>query len=861
MKNSIKNNTVYSIKKLLSVLLIIVGFIFIFENKDIYYSTHSSYVKLPKELKNEEPTGPGTYNDDEILDIPSDKIFEQEARGWNGSLEYITLRFNNQTRVNAKGTVTINIKTMNGEILQSSTLPLTSINTMQPTDFYFDNPHKLDESTYYILQIVAKDIYNPAGFGLYTHHDRDEIYRLKGESKSLPLFGQMTEDGKKIPQCLRCTLNYRFYNKAAVMAMIFLLCLALLFCCTPFTLVSNWINQKLKNQLTWKVDFDKLFNRLFFIATPVLCIFLGDRINGFSLSEMIDRVFSWIFLFNLLIYITIWLIVYALVNRIQYTSIIVLTLVFVADLANYYVWQFRGCPIVSTDIQSAQTAMNVAANFTYSLDLTGVWFVIYFIVFVAMILSLNGHKGLTFKKRAFSIGAAVFGIVLFNHVFFQAQYFRKVNISHSVWEPARRYAKNGNAFSFVMSWSYSKVTKPSGYSVEKVKTITNNFESDAIEQDNNKDSKSPNIIAIMNEALADLSYNSPLELSEDYLPFIHSMKENTIQGKLYVSIQGSNTANSEYEFLTGNSMSFLPARCIPYNLYVKDTSPSMAQNMKALGYNGVNAYHPFIATGWNRSVVYPYFGFNNFYALDYYQKTGHTKHMRNLISDESDFDMIIDDYEKSKEESNNPFFLFNVTIQNHGGYGGGSGIVEEKIKVLDDVPFVNSVNQYINLAKESDNAFKKLINYFESVDEPTIIVMFGDHQPPLNIAFYEQQFDKPITELSVEEKSTWYSTPYIIWANYDIEEENLDMSANYLSSYVMNLAGLKLTGYNKFLLDLQKEVPVIGYVGYKCKNGKMYMNGDESEYSDKILEYQMIQYNQLFDTKNRLDDFFFLKEQ
>lgn len=100
----------------------------------------------------------------------------------------------------------------------------------------------------------------------------------------------------------------------------------------------------------------------------------------------------------------------------------------------------------------------------------------------------------------------------------------------------------------------------------------------------------------------------------------------------------------------------------------------------------------------------------------------------------------------------------------------------------------------------------------------------------------------------------------MIWANYDIEAAELDMSANYLSSYVMNLAGNKLTGYNKYLLDLQKELPVISAVCYKDKDGNVYANDAKSEYSDLLHSYQILQYNQLFDEKNRADDFFFLKE-
>ena len=153
------------------------------------------------------------------------------------------------------------------------------------------------------------------------------------------------------------------------------------------------------------------------------------------------------------------------------------------------------------------------------------------------------------------------------------------------------------------------------------------------------------------------------------------------------------------------------------------------------------------------------------------------------------------------------------------------------------------------------------MEYFEKVDEPTIIVMFGDHQPPISNTFYSAMFGKSVDNLPTKDQANWYATPYVIWANYDIEAKNLDMSANYLSSYVMNLAGLELTGYNKYLLNLQKTLPVISAVCYMDADGNVYANDEESKYSDLIREYQMIQYNELFDEDNRLNDFFFLRSE
>ena len=173
----------------------------------------------------------------------------------------------------------------------------------------------------------------------------------------------------------------------------------------------------------------------------------------------------------------------------------------------------------------------------------------------------------------------------------------------------------------------------------------------------------------------------------------------------------------------------------------------------------------------------------------------------------------------------------------------------------------DEVDQYLTLAKKSDDAFKKLIEYFEKVDEPTVIVMFGDHQPPLSEDFYSNLFGTKVSKFTPKQTSDWYSTPYVIWANYDIEaKENYNMSANYLSSNLLKLIGADLTGYNKYLLDLQKKVPVLTGMYYAGDDGVFHNPDDKSKYTKYIEEYSKVQYNGLLDKKHRIDKFFFLNK-
>lgn len=833
IKSYFEKNRLLVIKKSISAFLILFGMLFVLFNKDIYYSNHTSSVRL----KSENP------EDETLILFSGSRVYEQEFSGWNGELRKVTIRFFNQGKEEASGVAAVEILDPDGTVLQSAEKPLTEVINSVRTSFAFKDAGRFSAEKDYILRVSVHDADNPQGFGIYTH-------ARKGE-----LFGTLSEDGHAIEGRLRATFIYHFYNTSALSSMLILLLLALIFVFFPFRRIDSVIQKYTKKC----VDTEILVSRLFFLATPFLCIFLGDRFNGYHLSEMIRRLFTWQSVFNLFIYTTFCLIAYTIINRTQYAGMIVLAVVFMADIANYYVWIFRGCPILAADLQSAATAVNVANNFSYTLDLTGIWGVVYIVSFMAMLFSLKGYNGLSKKPRIAAASAAVVFAFGFYGLFFKSDFPAK-HVEQHMWNPQGTYAKNGNALSFILSYSSTRVEKPDGYSLEAVKDIIKDFPSDDSSGSASPDKPSPNIIAIMNEAFADLNYNNTLSLSEDYLPFLHGLKENTVKGQLFVSIEGSNTANSEFEFLTGNTMNFLPYRCIPYNEYLDKTTPSMAHTLKAQGYAGVNAYHPFEGSGWSRATAYPALGFNNFYDREYYRANNNSQLVRNYISDEADFRQIIEDYEASKAQSDAPFYLFNVTMQNHGAYTGKRGLVDTKITIQDEALYHFEAEQYVNLAKMSDDAFQMLTEYFKTVEDPTIIVMFGDHQPPISNSFYSTQFGKDVEDLSVEKKADWYSTPYVIWANYDIEEKELDMSANYLSSYVMKIAGNKLTGYNKFLLSLQEKLPVISAVCYKDKDGNVYANNEKSEYSELLRSYQILQYNQLFDEKNRVNSFFFLEE-
>ena len=360
----------------------------------------------------------------------------------------------------------------------------------------------------------------------------------------------------------------------------------------------------------------------------------------------------------------------------------------------------------------------------------------------------------------------------------------------------------------------------------------------------------------MNESFSDLSTAGDFTTNTDYMPFWHSLTENTVKGSLCVPVFGSMTSNTEYEFLTGDSMSILPFGSNAYQFNVKPGTYSLVSTLKAQGYEAV-AMHPYPGENWNRNTCYKNMGFSQFYDIDYYSGC---EELRNYVSDKADFDKIIEQVE-NKADPDDKLFLFNVTMQNHGGYSKAFDNFDQEVWLTGDMEGkYPQADRYLSLIKKSDEAFEYLINYFSQCDEPTMIVMFGDHQPSVEDEFFDELAGMPSYEVPTEDKLMWYQTPFVIWTNYKQPSRDMGkLSSIYLSTYMLKAAGLEMTPYNRLLLSLSEDVPVVHPNGCYDKDGNYYYWGKaESErcpYGNEILDYEYLAYNHSLDPQKYANAF------
>lgn len=525
-------------------------------------------------------------------------------------------------------------------------------------------------------------------------------------------------------------------------------------------------------------------------------------------------------------------------------------------LADYFVRDFRSSPIVPWDLYSLRTAASVAGNYEFEITAGLVIVVLGFLV-IMFIGSRTSFKLPNWKIRLAGFLLSVLCMCGYVKGIGTVQAIEIFGLDTTLFTPNVLYRNNGLMGGFLGILKYLKVEKPDGYSPQKAQETAAQYEDDAIAADaaETELTELPNIIVIMNEAFSDLSVFGDFETDSDYMPFIHSLKENAVKGNAYVSVKGGNTANSEYEFLTGDSMAFMPAGSVPYQQYVKDEIPGLTSYLKELGYQ-TNAIHPFLASGWSRDKVYPLLGFDD---LTFKKDFESPKLIRDYISDSSAFERIIEQYEAKAEGEK--IFTFEVTMQNHGGYSRDVEGFEESVhltELKDKTTSVRAAEKYLTLISESDKAFEELVNYFEKQDEDTIILMFGDHQPSDYITNTILRLLGLDRETSDEVYYDNYIVPFVMWSNYDMEEETVDgISLNYLGGLLLEKAGIPLTAYQRFLEDMREELPVVTANMIMTADGRRYRYDEGAKLQEDILKrYQIMVYNHLADGKNRVEGFF-----
>lgn len=347
------------------------------------------------------------------------------------------------------------------------------------------------------------------------------------------------------------------------------------------------------------------------------------------------------------------------------------------------------------------------------------------------------------------------------------------------------YEDNGYVYCFTRSLIDRGIEEPKSYSE---KTENDIFEDIRTQKDKEVENK-PNIIFLQIESFFDLSRVNGVEYSEEPMPVYTGLLESCPSGRLTVPSVGAGTANTEFEVLTGMSLDSFGAGEYPYKTVLQDeTCESIAYNLKKLGYHAT-AIHNNTGTFYDRNLVYANLGFDCYDCKEYMQ--GLTYNQLGWAKDKILTQQIVKALNATEEQD----FIYAISVQPHGKYPTEkvenphlttSGFAQE------DEGRANGFEYYVNEVHDTDAFLGLLISTLNAYEEPTVVVMFGDHLP--NIEMTEDEISG----------GSLFETEYLIWSNTKQREikgmknTRKDLYAYQLSSYVLGRLGMNPGVLTKF---------------------------------------------------------------
>ncbi len=587
----------------------------------------------------------------------------------------------------------------------------------------------------------------------------------------------------------------------------------------------NRIKELLKNSLFWRI--------VFAVTTPVLCYIVAEVLQ--SGADFLTAVPFGYVLLNIGFYAGAYLLLLSILRSTKIASTILSVGVFAFLTVNYYAVLWRTIPVTWGDLKCAMTAGSILYGYNFVLPKRIIIAAVIVLVHIAVLMiakTRNGKNSIK-VKLARSCAGAVAAVALIGILYGITS--PKLNVVGPGGVSFQRY---GYIVSFVANAKSMNIKKPKGYSAQLPSEILGDY-------DNEEETEIyPNIIVIMNESFSDLQTVGRFETNEDYLKNFRKLKEESVSGQVLTFGLGGGTSLSEFELLTRSSQVLLPYTSVAYMQYINQEIPTLATTLKncEVPYD-TTAMHPAQAINYNRDKNYPLMGFNRFLDKNYFDDL---ESPRGFLDDRQCYGRMMEYFYSTDE--NTPQFIFNITIQNHGGYFDDCDIGVEPVEIT-SFDSTYDAERYLTLVKQSDEALGELFVELSQCERPVVVLMFGDHQPLLEDEFYES-LRGDMDNWDGEDHLSRHITPFMIWSNYgNIEEKDVGLtSLNYLSSILLDSADMPLTPYDEFLLDMREDIPAMNGCMYYTSDGVLHEKGDEeNEWLDK---YAVLQYGAVFDSEN-----------
>ncbi|WP_426228142.1 LTA synthase family protein [Pararhizobium sp. DWP3-4] len=514
---------------------------------------------------------------------------------------------------------------------------------------------------------------------------------------------------------------------------------------------------------------------------------------------------------------------------------------------------FLSDPLYPTDFLFGRQIMELMPVLVRDRPWTAVGIVIGIVLAVAALIWLvrvawRRFRALTRRQRLARFAVALPLLGAFYHMmdYNNFSWVRdRLQVIPIMWDQTENYRHNGFTMAFALNLPMANVTAPAGYMSDAIDKIA----TQPVPAGTSHRGK-PDVIVLMSESFWDPTRLPNVKLSPDPMPTIRAMQS----GNVFSPEFGGMTANVEFEALTGFSNAFLPYGSIPYQQYIRNPIPSLATFFRGEGYVS-RAVHPFQKWFWNRSAVYKAFGFEQFRSeenLPVMEKRGI------FASDESLTKEII----RQADQLRDPFFFFTVTLQGHGPYEANR-YAKNTIKVEGNLPAADKqvLETYAQGIKEADDSLKMLMDWAKERDRETIIVLFGDHLPPLNTVYPNTGFMNDVTASrkgSLEQMKAQHETPLVVWSNKTGPVKDIGtISPAFLSYQILKQGGFEHPYYTEFLGNIFDKYRIIDRYMLVDKAGKETASwARQKTIPPLIRDYRFLQHDMMFGQRYGTDRFF-----
>ena len=541
-----------------------------------------------------------------------------------------------------------------------------------------------------------------------------------------------------------------------------------------------------------------------------------------------------IVLLNILPPLLLLVLLYCAIGRSWIAHLITSLLVLGLSTADYFMLLFRDDALMFADIVDAATAMGVAGNYHLTVDdrlLACILYLAVSTVFLALLVRGKPRWPVRTAVGVLALLICVFPLrklyVDQNTYELKAQNFDHINR----WSATQAYLSRGFLYPFLHSVTEAFPTAPPGYSADYAKSLLAPYNDADIPEE-----QKVNIVTLMLEAYSDMSSWEIPGLSEEVYAGFHALEAESISGILIDNIFAGGTTNTERCFLTGSGV---------LDNYRKNVN-SYVWYLRSQGYR-TGGSHPCYNWFYNRRNVNSYLGFEEYYFLeDHYD----TVSGGGIAFDNTFFPeltrLCLEDFK------NGPSFTYNLTYQGHGPYDTETLWFDECVERLDYSE--NSwmiMNNYFGSVKDTTDRLLEMVDAFREIDEPVVLVVFGDHKPWFGDANSVYQELGINMDTSTEEGFyNYYSTRWLIWAN-DAAKKALGndfmgvgpaLSPSFLMAYLFRQCGWAGSAWMQYTDSIMSRLPVLTSNGFYISWDGVFTTSPDEEQARLISDYRIADY-------------------